>query len=245
MYNQSMASSSSSLAPATERSLSCLRSATEAHAGESHGLRRLPVTRPGGTSRGGCLLQSSQTLLLPWEAWPGRLSRKSGAVRSRVLLSAQLLLLFPPLLLLPLQSPACVPLLLPATADGGVMALAAQAPIAQPASRAPGLKLMASPSSFVAPATEQCSSGVAAATEHSEGLLPCTGGLKPVPIAHSAPRALGSGAILAQVGRTARPLPPAAPACRPPISPAAATGASQPECKAGPTSRKTATPGQH
>ena len=170
---------------------SCLRSATEAHAGESHGLRRLPVTRPGGTSRGGCLLQSSQTLLLPWEAWPGRLSRKSGAVRSRVLLSAQLLLLFFPLLLLPLQSPACVPLLLPATTHGGVMALAAQAPIAQSASRAPGLKLMASPSSFVAPATEQCSSGVAAATEHSEGLLPCTGGLKPVPIAHSAPRALG------------------------------------------------------
>ena len=39
---------------------SCLRSATEAHAGESHGLRRLPVTRPGGTSRGGCLLQSSR-----------------------------------------------------------------------------------------------------------------------------------------------------------------------------------------
>ena len=140
---------------------SCLRSATEAHAGESHGLRRLPVTRPGGTSRGGCLLQSSQTLLLPWEAWPGRLSRKSGAVRSRVLLSAQLLLLFPPLLLLPLQSPACVPLLLPATTDGGVMALSAQAPIAQSASRAPGLKLMASPSSFVAPATEQRSSGVA------------------------------------------------------------------------------------
>ena len=116
---------------------SCLRSATEAHAGESHGLRRLPVTRPGGTSRGGCLLQSSQTLLLPWEAWPGRLSRKSGAVRSRVLLSAQLLLLFSPLLLLllssiwlPLLSTLSSPLLMRANIVCGVAAISAQVPIA-------------------------------------------------------------------------------------------------------------------
>ena len=133
------------------------------------------LTRSGGTSRVRGLLQSSQTLLLSREAWSRqRLSKKSGAVRSRVAAPAQLILLVPPNILLllsaiwlPMLSTLSSPLLMRATTDCGVAAISAQVPIAYSAPRALERQLMASSSSGVAPVTARASSGAAPATEQS------------------------------------------------------------------------------
>ena len=127
------------------------------------------LTRSGGTSRVRGLLQSSQTLLLSREAWSRqRLSKKSGAVRSRVAAPAQLFLLVPPNILLllsaiwlPMLSTLSSPLLMRATTDCGVAAISAQVPIAYSAPRALERQLMASSSSGVAPVTARASRGKA------------------------------------------------------------------------------------